>query len=101
MSLSRLETKPLLIPLASEIPIPPISVSPAGVVKAIRYAIDLMGADHVALGSDYDGTVTTTLDSSELAILTQTMMDEGFSKEEIRKVMGDNVKRFLLANLPE
>ena len=76
-------------------------ISPAGVVKAIRYAIDLMGADHVALGSDYDGTVTTTLDSSELAILTQTLMDEGFSKEEIRKVMGDNVKHFLLANLPE
>ena len=63
--------------------------------------IDLMGVDHVALGSDYDGAVTTTLDSSELAILTQTMMDEGFSEEEIRKVMGENVKRFLLENLPD
>ena len=60
-----------------------------------------MGAEHVALGSDYDGTVTTTLDTSELAILTQTMTDQGFSEEEIRNVMGDNVKRFLLANLPE
>jgi microsomal dipeptidase-like Zn-dependent dipeptidase len=29
------------------------------------------------------------------------MMDEGFSEEEIRKVMGDNVKRFLLENLPD
>lgn len=75
--------------------------SPAGIVRSIRYGIDLMGADHVALGSDYDGAVTTTLDSSELAILTQTMMDEGFSEEEIRKVMGENVKRFLLENLPD
>lgn len=74
--------------------------SPLGIVRAIRYAIDLMGVDHVALGSDYDGAVTTQLDSSELAILTQTMMDEGFSEDEIRAVMGDNVKRFLLENLP-
>jgi membrane dipeptidase len=75
--------------------------SPLGIVRAIRYAIDLMGVDHVALGSDYDGAVTTRLDSSELAILTQTMMDEGFSEQEIRSVMGDNVKRFLLENLPD
>ena len=75
--------------------------SPAGIVRSIRYGIDLMGVDHVALGSDYDGAVTTTLDSSELAILTQTMMDEGFSEDDIRKVMGENVKRFLLENLPD
>jgi len=29
------------------------------------------------------------------------MMDDGFSDEEIRKVMGENVKRFLLENLPD
>jgi len=75
--------------------------SPSGIVRTIRYAIELMGVDHVALGSDYDGAVTTALDSSELAILTQTMMDDGFSEEEIRKVMGENVKRFLLENLPD
>ena len=75
--------------------------SPAGIVRSIRYGVDLMGVDHIALGSDYDGAVTTTLDSSELAILTQTMMDQGFSEEEIRKVMGENVKRFLLENLPD
>jgi len=75
--------------------------SPLGIVHAIRYAIDLMGVEHVALGSDYDGAVTTRLDSSELAILTQTMMDEGFSEQEIRSVMGDNVRRFLLENLPD
>lgn len=74
--------------------------SPAGIVRSIRYAVDLMGVDHVALGSDYDGTVTAALDSSELAIITQTMFDNDFSEEEIRKVMGDNVKNFLLENLP-
>lgn len=73
---------------------------PEGIVASIRYAIDLMGVDHVALGSDFDGTVSVFLDSSELAILTQTMVDRGFTQTEVKKVMGENVKRFLLANLP-
>jgi microsomal dipeptidase-like Zn-dependent dipeptidase len=75
-------------------------VSPAGIVKTLRYAIDLLGVDHVALGSDYDGTVTVPMDTSELVILTETMLRAGFTEEEIRKVMGDNVKRFLLEQLP-
>ena len=75
-------------------------VSPRGIVASIRYGIDLLGADHVALGSDYDGTVAVPFDTSELAVLTATMLDEGFSEEEIRKVMGDNVLRFMFENLP-
>jgi microsomal dipeptidase-like Zn-dependent dipeptidase len=75
--------------------------SPQGVVTAIRYAIDVLGVEHIALGSDYDGTVAVMFDTSELAILTQTMLQSGFSETEIRAVMGDNVKRFLLDNLPE
>ncbi|HIF99888.1 MAG TPA: peptidase M19, partial [Myxococcales bacterium] len=74
--------------------------SPTGVVRAIRYGIDLIGVDHIALGSDYDGATRVLFDSSELAILTQTMLDEGFSEQEIRKVMGENVVRFFLAQLP-
>jgi microsomal dipeptidase-like Zn-dependent dipeptidase len=76
-------------------------ISPQGVVDAIRAAIDLLGVEHVALGSDYDGTVEVAFDTSELAILTGTMLANGFSEYEIRLVMGENVKRFLLANLPE
>ncbi|WP_211239183.1 dipeptidase [Desulfatibacillum aliphaticivorans] len=75
--------------------------TPEGVVKSIRYAIDLVGVDHVALGSDYDGSVTTRFDASELAILTQTMMDNGFTDAEIAKVMGGNSVRFLMENLPD
>jgi len=73
---------------------------PEGIVKAIRYAVDLLGEDNVALGSDYDGAVTVPFDTSELAILTETMLRSGFSENEIRKVMGDNVRRFLFDNLP-
>mgnify|MGYP001823647763 FL=1 len=75
--------------------------SPDGIVKSIRYAVDLLGVDHVALGSDYDGATTVPFDTSELAILTETMLRTGFSEEEIRKVMGENARRFLLENLPD
>jgi len=75
--------------------------SPAGIVRSIRYAIDLVGVEHVALGSDYDGATTVTLDTSELAVLTQTMLDQGFTEHEIRSVMGGNAVQFFLENLPE
>ena len=76
-------------------------VTPKGIVQAMRYAIDIMGVEHVALGSDYDGATAVMFDTSELAILTQTMLQEGFSENEIRMVMGENVKRFMLENLPD
>jgi len=76
-------------------------VTPRGVAKAIRHAIDLLGIDHVALGSDYDGGTAVMFDTSELAVLTDAMLQAGFTEEEIRMVMGENVKRFLLENLPD
>lgn len=76
-------------------------ITPNGIVAAIRYAIDLVGVDHIALGSDFDGTVDVSLDASELAVLTQTMLEHDFSEEEIRKVMGGNAQRFFLEWLPD
>jgi len=76
-------------------------ISPDGVVKSLRYAIDLVGEDHVALGSDFDGSTTTAFDTSEISILTQKMMDNGFSDSEINKVMGGNSLRFLSSYLPK
>jgi membrane dipeptidase len=74
---------------------------PAGVVAAIRYAVDLAGVNHVALGSDYDGGTTVRFDTSELAVLTGAMIEAGFSDEEIRRVMGGNAVEFFLARLPQ
>jgi len=76
-------------------------ISPEGIVDSIRYAIDLVGADHVALGSDFDGATTVMLDTSELVALTQVMIDRDFSKDEIRNVMGDNARNFFLSWLPD
>jgi len=76
-------------------------ITPDGVIKSLRHAIDLVGVDHVALGSDYDGSTTVTFDTSELAVLTQKMIDHGFSDNEIAQVMGGNSARFLSTYLPE
>ncbi|MBT4521786.1 MAG: dipeptidase [Halieaceae bacterium] len=75
--------------------------SPQSVVAAIRYGIDLVGEDHIALGSDYDGGTSVTFDTSEIAVLTDEMLKANFSETEIRKVMGENMMRFLRHNLPE
>lgn len=75
--------------------------TPAGIAKAIRYGIDLLGVEHIALGSDYDGAVTTSFDTSELAALTQAMLDQDFTEDEIRAVMGGNALRFLREQLPD
>jgi len=74
--------------------------SPADIARAIAYVIRLVGADHAALGSDYDGGTTVGFDTSQLIALTQAMIDEGLSDREIRKVLGDNVLRVLSQNLP-
>ncbi|MGB0798473.1 MAG: dipeptidase [Planktomarina sp.] len=73
--------------------------SPGGIADAIIAAITLVGVDHVALGSDFDGTVTTMLDASELAAITQALLDRGQSETAIRKVMGENMVRVFRARL--
>ena len=75
--------------------------SPESVIEAIEYGVALVGEDHVALGSDFDGTVETSFDASEMAVLTQTMLDRNMPESAIRKVMGGNMVRFLSENLPD
>jgi len=55
----------------------------------------------VSLGSDFDGTVATALDTSELAALTEEMLRQNFSEGEIRKVMGANMLRVLQQTLAD
>lgn len=76
-------------------------ISPKGIAQAIDYAVTLLGEDVIALGSDFDGTVTTTLDTSELAALTHELLALGMTEPVIRKVMGENARRFFTHNLPK
>ena len=73
----------------------------AAIARAIRYTADLIGVDHVALGSDFDGATRTPFDASGLVKLTEALLAAGFSREDVAKVMGGNEIRFLMENLPE
>jgi len=75
------------------------SNKPEDAAKAIAYVRDLVGVDHVGLGSDFDGAVTTGFDASQVAAITQALIDRGFSDDDIRKVMGGNVIRVLTAGM--
>ncbi|SDR17369.1 dipeptidase [Pseudovibrio sp. Tun.PSC04-5.I4] len=76
-------------------------ISPKGVADSIEYAVSLAGINHVALGSDFDGSVTTAFDSSEYSVLTNELLKKGFTEDQIAAVMGENIIRFLLENLPQ
>jgi len=74
---------------------------PKSIAAAIIYGIELVGEDHVALGSDFDGTVTTSIDTAELVAITHHLLEAGASEAQIRKVMGGNMLSFLRRNLPD
>ena len=73
--------------------------SPRAAAKAMKHVRDLVGIAYVALGSDYDGATTVRFDTSQLAQVTQALMDEGFTADEIRAVMGENALRVIRAGL--
>ncbi len=73
--------------------------SPAAIARAMMHIRDLVGIEHVALGSDYDGAVTVRFDTAGLVHVTQALMDAGFSEAEIRAVMGENALRVISAGL--
>ena len=75
------------------------STEPSAVAEAIDHVRRLVGVDHVGLGSDFDGAVTTGFDTSQLAVVTQALIDRGFTDDEIAKVTGGNVIRVLRAGL--
>jgi len=69
-------------------------------VRAMRYVADLVGVEHVALGSDFDGAVTTVVDSSGLVMLSEALLQEGFSEVEVTAIMGGNALRVFRQTLP-
>lgn len=64
-------------------------------IRAIRYVADLVGVEYVALGSDFDGSVTTPIDASGLSQITQGLLDNKFSHQEINLIMGQNMIRLM------
>ena len=70
-------------------------------VEHICYVADLVGIDHVGIGSDYDGGVKSPIvpEMSQLVELTRTMMAHGLNEGEIKKIWGGNFLRILKQNI--
>jgi microsomal dipeptidase-like Zn-dependent dipeptidase len=71
------------------------------IVRAIAYAVDVAGRDHVGLGSDFDGAVTVPIDATGLVQLTDGLLAHGFDDETVGRVMGGNALRVLQDVLPD
>ncbi len=77
---------------------------PAGTVHDVADHIDhivkVAGVDHVGIGSDYDGISRCPNQLEDVATypnLTQALLDRGYKKDDILKILGGNVVRVFAA----
>lgn len=70
------------------------------VVQAMRCVANQVGVEHVAVGTDFDGAITAPIDAGGMPLLTEALLDDGFTAEEVAQIMGGNVLRFLRETLP-
>jgi len=64
----------------------------------LQHIVRVVGADHAALGSDWDGAIVTPRDMptcSELPRLAQALLDRGLSDDAIHKILGGSYLRAL------
>jgi membrane dipeptidase len=68
------------------------------VVDHIEHIVKVAGMDHVGLGSDFDGITRVPKqleDVSYYPYLTQELLNRGYPREQIHKILGENVLRVL------
>ena len=66
----------------------------------IDHIVEVAGVDHVGLGSDYDGVSILPEqldDASSYPLITQGLLDRGYSEVDIRKILGGNWMRVMWA----
>jgi membrane dipeptidase len=67
------------------------------IVEHIDHAVKVAGADHVGLGSDFDGATMPIgmEDASKLPKLTDALVKKGYSDTDIEKILGGNILRVM------
>lgn len=76
---------------------PPLSA----LMDHLDYLVKLAGIDHVGIGSDFDGITSSPQDLDgvlDYPNITKAMLERGYSKKDINKVLGGNILRVLKAN---
>jgi membrane dipeptidase len=78
---------------------PPLSM----LIDHIDYLVKLAGVDHVGLGSDFDGIESAPRELNGVAdmpLITKALLERGYSKKEVTKILGGNFVRVFKANAP-
>ena len=75
---------------------------PRGTVKTVANHIDHIvkhaGIDHVGIGSDFDGINSTPIGLEDVSCyprLTEELLLRGYTKDQIHKILGENVLRVM------
>jgi membrane dipeptidase len=76
---------------------PAPAVSWQKIVDHIDHVVRLAGADHVALGSDFDGAAMPEgmEDVTRLPRITEALLRKGYSEADVRKILGENLLRVM------
>ncbi len=73
----------------------------AATAKAIKYATELVGVKHIAMGTDFDGAIPAHFDVTGFPLIVEELLKLGYSNADIAAIMGGNTRDFMLKNLPE
>jgi membrane dipeptidase len=76
---------------------PPLSL----LIDHLDYIVKLVGTNHVGLGSDFDGISSAPQqldDVTSFPLITDELVKRGYSKKDIRKILGENFIRVFKAN---
>jgi membrane dipeptidase len=67
------------------------------IIEHIDHAVKIAGADHVGLGSDFDGANMPygMEDASKLPQITEALLRKGYSEGDIKKILGENTLRVM------
>lgn len=67
-------------------------------VDHIDHIFDLVGSDHVGLGSDFDGIPSTPVgleDVTRMPNITEELIERGYGQEDLKKILGLNHLRVI------
>ena len=67
------------------------------IVDHIDHAVGIAGADHVGVGSDFDGAFMPAgmEDASKFPRITEGLLQRGYGEADIRKILGENTLRVM------
>jgi membrane dipeptidase len=79
---------------------PPLSM----LLDHLDYIVNLVGTDFVGLGSDFDGISAPPKELNgvqDFPLITKALLERGYSKKDIRKILGENFLRVFTANMQQ